>query len=564
MKQRLTSLLPPWLPGYRAGDLSADMLAGALLAILLIPQAMAYALLAGLPAETGLYAAMVPPLLYALIGGSAFVSVGPMALVSLLVADALAGSALDPKTAAAIIAVEAGLVLLLLGFLRLGRLVNFISDPALLGFTAAAALLIAASQLPAMLGIVTERSGNLIDAASGILAAGMVHMPTIIIGVAVLALLVGAGKYGKAVLDHVGVGEALHLPILKSVPLLVIIVATVLAGLFAPDVRRLVEPDGALPPLGLVYASPAAWLSLLPSSLVIAVIAFVSGAAVAKSLSSDGGKSLDTSREAIAVGAANVAAGITGGYASSVSFSRSALVLDSGGRSPLATAFAALIVLPVVLYGGPALAMLPEAALAALVVSTVFGLVKLDEIRAVFRHSRSEGAVLTVTLLVTVLLGVRWGLLVGALSGIAVFIWFASIPNVTRIGLREKDWVFRSVDVAGVEVDTLPVLGIRIDRSIYFANAAFVEAEIEKLLARHDDAGCLLLDMRAVNSVDATGIRMVNRLIETLHNRGISVAFAAMHEAVEQALDSSDSARTAPHFLTFVDGLKEMRARCGS
>lgn len=565
MKDRLREIVvPSWLSGYGREALGQDALAGAILAILLIPQSMAYALLAGLPPEAGLYTAMVAPLVYAVLGGSAHVSLGPVALVSLLVADALAGSDLEPMAAAVIIAVETGAMLLLLGLVRLGRLVNFVSEPALFGFTAAAAVLIAASQLPPLLGLDADRSGNLLEAGRAILDAGSPHLKTAVVGIAALALLLLADRYAAPVLWRQGVRPPWRMAIVKSAPLLVILAATFAALMLGDGIQRVSPPKGGLPDIGVSLRTPEAWLSLLQSSAVVAIIVFVTGTAVAKSLSSRRRQALDTNREAIALGAANIATGLTGGYATGVSLSRSALVYDSGAYSPLASAIAAMVVLPVVLFAAPLLAMMPEAALAALVISAIFGLIKTREIRGVWRHSRAEGTVLALTFLATVGLGVQWGLLVGAVAGLAAFLWFSSQPRVTRIGSSGKPGFYRSIDRQEVELDTLPVLAIRIDRAIYFGNAGHCEERINDFVARHPEAQALLLDMVSVNDIDASGIRMLTRLVESMRENDVVVGFAALHQPVRIALGSSGPARTSPHFMTVDDGIRELRKRCGA
>ncbi|MFQ6551519.1 SulP family inorganic anion transporter [Aestuariibius insulae] len=560
----MASLLPPWLDGYGPKAAIADGVAGVILAVLLVPQAMAYALLAGLPPEAGLYTAMIPPLLYAVFGLSAFVSVGPVALASLLVADAIGSSGMEPMQAAAIIAIETGAILLLLGLFKLGRLVNFISEPALLGFTAAVALLIAASQLPALLGVEAARSGNLVDAAQGLLGAGLPNWPTLALGAGVLALILLGDRYAGPGLWRIGIRPPFRLPLVKSIPLLALVAAGVAASMLSLEVARVDEPGGGPPTLTLPPLSPGPWLALALDSLIVAILVFATGTAVAKSLSARRRAPLDTNREAIAVGAANVAAGLTGGYATGVSLSRSALVFDSGGRSPLATAFAGLIVLPVTLYGGPILAQLPEAALAALVISAVFGLIKLREIREVWSHSRAEAGVLGVTFVATLVLGVQWGLLTGTLAGIAAFLWFSSLPRITRLGRAGEGDIFRSVDRDEVEVDTLPVLPIRIDRSLYFGNVAHCEERILSLLSRHKDIRCVLLDMRSVNDIDASGIRMLSRLCENIEEKDLRIGFAALHAPVKEALDSCGKARLAPYYVTVEEGVDTMREECGA
>lgn len=530
------------LKGYDASKGLSDGIAGTILAILLVPQAMAYAQLAGLPPEAGLYAALLPPLLYLLFGTSPFVSVGPVALISLVVAEA-SGSADAPAfAAAAIIAIQAGIILAALGASGMGRLVNFISEPVLLGFTAAVAILICASQIPTLVGTDPERAGNLPDAITAFRAVLPQWQPvTAAIGAAALVLLFVFDKFAAPALWKLGVRPPWRQAIAKSLPLAVIIGCALAAGASAAQVPRVTPPPPGLPSPSLPPLDPQLWLALLPSSLAVAVVIFATATAVAKSLAGSDRSTLDTNREAVALGLGNIGAALTGGYAVGASLSRSALVEDSGGRTPLAHVFAACLVVAVLIFVSPVLAYLPKTALAALVISAVFGLIKLRAIRDVFRHDRFEGALIGVTFVATLVFGVQLGLAIGALAGLVHFLWFSSLPRVTRVGTDDGGHSFRSVDRDSVELATLPTLIVRIDRSVYFANSSFVEDEVFKLLGRHDDINCLVIDLRSVNTVDASGADMMRRLVERLHTMNIVTRFANTHAPVRDQLNRLDS-----------------------
>ena len=550
-----------WLAELGAGGLVKDTIAGLILAILLVPQAMAYAQLAGLPPQTGLFAALLPPVVYALFGTSNFVSMGPVALVSLVVAEAASNAPVPPETAAAVIAVEAGLALALLGALGLGRLVNFISEPVLLGFTAAAAFLIAASQLPTLIGVEAARAGDLPTALEGLWSGiGGFSWATTLVGLACLAALLFINRYAAAILWKLGLHPPLRQAVAKSLPFVVIAAAAAAVSVMAEPVATVAAVERGLPRPPWPLGGPSLWLALLPSALAVAVIVFVTATAVAKSLAGRDRSNLDTSREAVALGFGNIAAVVTGGYAVGASLSRSALVEDSGARSPLASIVASLVVLAVLLFLAPYLSLLPRTALAALVISAVFGLIKIRAIRDIVSHDRIEGAIVAIAFLATLIFGVRLGLAIGAGAGIAHFLWFSSLPRVTRVGSDDGGLSFRSVDRDAVTIDTLPVLIVRIDRSIYFGNAAFCEDEIFARLAWHDEVTCLVIDMRAVNGVDASGAAMLRRLTERLHEMGIAVHFAEAHEPVKHALTSLDSGICCFH-RTVQDAMEACGAR---
>ncbi len=542
---------PGWLQDYRRAFLLDDAIAGLVLSVLLIPQAMAYALLAGLPPQMGLYAALAPPLLYLVLGTSPFVSIGPVALISLIVGDAITSSGVPPMQAAMVIALEVGAALLLLGVFRLGRLVNFVSEPVLLGFTAAAAVLIAASQLPTLFGIDIPRSGDLIGTMRGLLGAlpGM-HGDAAMIGAGALALLLLGDRYAGPVLWKLGVRPPWRGLMVKAIPLMVLVGAALLVGTTALSVPRVSDVSGGLPRLHGPPLAMDPWIALAPSSLIAALIVFVIGSAVAKSLAGKNRRKVRSDREALALGAANIAAGLTGGYAVGVSLSRSALTADSGSRSPISSVIASLVTLAVLLFLTGALAYLPEAALAALVISAVFGLVKLRAIRAVMRYSKVESAVLLATLALTLLLGVQWGLMLGTLMGLAAFLWFSSLPRVTQVDKLDDLNVYRSIDRKKGDVRTLPVLIVRIDRSIYFGNASYCEDAILNFVSGYDKVTWLVLDMRSVNSIDASGIAMLERLLDNLEVKAVRVAFAAMHAPIAAALNQSDRPRQCRSFTS--------------
>lgn len=562
MKIDLGTLRPGWLDGYDRRALGQDALAGAVLSVLLIPQAMAYAQLAGLSPAAGLLTAMIAPLVYALLGRSAAVSMGPVALASLLVADALSAHGADPAMIAAILAVESGAFLLALSFFRMGRLVNFISEPALLGFTAAAAFLIGASQLSGLTGIEAARAGTLHGGLIALWEAGGLHLPTLLLGLGALAGFFLAEPALRRLALLLRLTGTPRLALMKSAQLLVIVLAGI-AALWLPEVATVKTPQGALPLPTFPMADLSVWIGLLVPSLTLAIVIFVTGIAVAKSLSSRRRQAVNSNAEAFAIGAANICTACTGGYAAGVSLSRSALVHDVGARSPLSSAMAALVVLPVAAFGASLLSMMPVTALSALVISAIVGLIKIREIREVIAHSRLETMVIAATFVATLALGVQWGLLAGAISGVMSFLWSSSLPRVTREGPDKEigDGSFRSVERDAVESDTGPVLVVRIDRPLYFGNVGYAEEQVMRLVSDHPEARCLILDMRAVTEVDATGLRMLTRLLDNVEEKELDVAFAALQRPVKEALSDHKRVVSCPHFETVEDADREFCSR---
>lgn len=536
-----------WLRAYRPGDLPADLLAGLLVTVLLVPQAMAYALLAELPPRVGLYASIAPPLLYALFGASRYIAIGPVALVSLLVADVTAGAAASAEVESTqvvlVLAALVGVLLVLLGVLCLGSIVNFISDPVLTGFTSAAALLIATSQVRNFLGLEIER-GSFIQTLGAVWQnIDQVNGVTATIGVSALLVLLLAGAPLEALLQRWALSERLQIVVTKVPPLLLVALSTWLTAALSLHERFGVaivgELGAGLPPLTLPPLRPGLWWSLLPGALTIALISFVTTMAVANSLAGRRRQQIEPSQEAAALGASNLAAAFTGGYPVSASISRSALTLDAGARTPAAAATSALLVLLTVVFLGPLVHFLPKAMLAALIMSAVFGLFDAPKWVSVWRYSHLEGIALLVTFVSTLLLGVDQGIAIGAAVGLLIYLWRTSRPRIVVEGRLNGSAHFRSQ--AQDEVDSVadPLLVVRIDQDIYFANTGYCEERILRAVAERPHVQHLLLDFKSVNSIDASGYDMLKRLTESLTDAGVTVHLAAVKQPIYELLHTN-------------------------
>lgn len=536
-----------WLRTYAAADLPGDLLAGLIVAVLLVPQAMAYAQLADLPPRVGLYAALVPPLAYALLGSSRFLAVGPVALVSLMVGESAprvaAAHGFAPAEAALALAAVAGLAMAVMGLLRLGFLVEFISQPVLTGFAAAAALLIVASQLQHLLGVDAPRGENFSATLAGVLRslprAGSI---TLAVGLGCLAVLALArGPLGRR-LRAAGLPARRRHLVVRGVPLAVLAAAALAAWALSLDRRGLATvgavggglPRPALPPL-----DPALWADLTSSALAIALVAFVTATAVSRSLGGRRRQRVEPSQELVGLGAANLAAAVTGGYPVGGSISRSVVAFETGAKTPLAGLVAAAVVAASLLLLGPLLAWLPRAALAALIVVAVLGLIDLRAIRRTWGFSRSDAAAMAVTFVVTLGFGVEWGIAVGAATGLLLLLWRSSRPRIAVVGrLSEEDRYFRSVDRDEVDDEVSPVLVLRLDRSLIFANTRHFEDRVLGEVADHRDARALLLDLGSVNEIDLSGLETLHRLVDDLGAAGVPVAVAHVKEPVFELLES--------------------------
>ena len=417
-----------WLANYRREDLSGDLLAGIIVAVMLVPQGMAYAMLAGLPPQIGLYAGIVPILLYGLLGTSRTLAVGPVALTSLLVAAAVGQFAPQESSLYLLLALTVaflvGLIQVGMGLLRLGSLVNFISHPVLSGFTSAAAILIAFSQIEPLLGISFPNSENIFEN----LALSMQYLPatnpaTLIIGLVGIAILVyfklGLSKH----LESLGVPAGWREPIARSGPLVVVALGTIAVWAFGlyetAGVDVVGEIPAGLPPLTRPAFDLARWQELLPVVLTIGVVAFLESISVAKSLAGRRREKVNANQELIALGFANLGAAFTGGYPVAGGFSRSVVNFTVGARTGLASIVTALLVALTLIFLTPLFYYLPKAVLAAIIVVAVANLIDRKAFRYTWRYNKSDAFSLGSTFFAVLVMGIETGILVLSLIHIS-------------------------------------------------------------------------------------------------------------------------------------------------
>lgn len=543
---RLVPLLR-WLRGYRRSDAVADTVAGAITAVLLIPQAMAYAVVAGLPPEVGLYASVLPSLAYALFGTSPYLGIGPVAVNALMVASALAAVGHGDPSANAVHALQlaaiSAVTLLGLGALRAGAFMNFLSRPVLDGFTSGAALLIVLTQVPALLGIRSD-SGPLIQEVLAALArhAAQLHVPTALVGLASLvALTLLGGRPLRALVGKLPLRPLAADLLCRLAPLLVIALAAsagAIGHLAAHGVAVVGSIPGGLPAPSLAFLGKSGWLDLLVPGVLIALISYVSSVSIAQGLASRRRERIGTDQELLALGAANAAAAVGGALPVAASFSRSALNFSAGARTPLAGVVTALLVGVVTLTLTDAFRTLPRAALAALIVVSVAPLVDIGGLRRTLAYSRGDGLCFAATFGGVLLLGVERGLLLGALLALAVYVWRSGHPHMAIVGRVPGTEHFRNV--RRYEVHTWPtLLLLRVDESIYFANASRVEQFVLEGLASHPRVTDLVLVGSGINHIDSSGLAMLEGLLPGLREAGVRVHLAEFKGPVLDRLQRS-------------------------
>jgi sulfate permease, SulP family len=469
-----------WMARSDRASRRADLVAGLTIAAMLVPQSMAYAALAGMPPVTGLYAATVPLVVYALLGTSGQLAFGPVAIVSLLTASTLAPLAEgDPATyvtLAALLALLVGAMQLGLGLVRAGRITGMLSHPVVSGFTSAAAIVIATSQLDKLFGISVGSPDGWLERIGAILGGlDATHVPTLLVGLAAIAALAFGKRLGRRV----------------PMALIVVVVATAAVPAFGLDrlgVAVLGEVPGGLPVPTLPMAPLDTVLALLPGAIVIALLSYLEGISVARAIAARTRDRIDPDQELIASGAANLAAGLVQAFPVAGGFSRTAVNHAAGARSPLASVVTAGGVLLALLVLAPLFTTLPEVVLAAVVLVAVIGLVDVREAVHVWRIERTDGIALAVTFLATLGLGVEIGIGVGVAVSLLLSLWRVGVPS---LDLARHD----GADVMSVTGELLPASGVRL-----------LEA-VEAHLTEGGATGFLVLDLSGVPGADASGVQ---------------------------------------------------------
>jgi sulfate permease, SulP family len=535
-----------WLFHYQREYLVGDLLAGVIVAIMLVPQSMAYALLAGLPPEIGLYAGIAPLLIYGLLGTSRTLAVGPVAMASLLVIAGLSPLA-EPGTAeyvqlAFTLALLVGIIRAVMGLVRLGFLVNFLSHPVLSGYTSAAALIIGFSQLKHLLGFPIPRSENFFALVFYALRYIAQSNPvTLIIGMGSIALLLYFQKALGGQLRRWDVREPWIMPITKSAPLVVVAVTTLLVwglGLHnRAGVQIVQDVPAGLPPLTMPTMDLATWQTLLPIALIISFVGYMESISVAKALASRRREKVDANQELVALGVANVGAAFTGGYPVNGGFSRSVVNFNAGANTGLASLITAVLVAITVVFLTPFFYFLPHAALAAIIMVAVFGLIDVATLRHVWHYNKADAASLILTFLTVLVTGVETGILVGVVLAVVLYLWRTSRPHVAIVGRLGETETYRNIKRHPVK--TCPhVVAVRVDESLYFANTKYLEDTLLGIVAEQPEVKHLLLIGSAVNFIDASALGTLESLVGELRAAGVELYLSDIKGPVMDRLKS--------------------------
>tara|TARA_B110000971_G_scaffold32989_1_gene30567 strand:+ start:7351 stop:9081 length:1731 start_codon:yes stop_codon:yes gene_type:complete len=517
-----------WLKHYPLSSLQADAMAALIVTVMLIPQSLAYAMLAGLPPETGLYASILPLLAYALFGSSRTLSVGPVAVISLLSANAVGiahiASGLDVLTLSMGLAFLSGMLMLIMGLFRLGFIANLLGRPVITGFITAAGLLIALGQLKHILGIPLV-GHNLPELVLGLLQYGQdAHLLTAVVGISSMVFLwLGRSPLRLFLCRFMSQSNASALS--KMAPVSAVIIAILLVENLDLDQQGVIVvghiPAG-LPRLAWPEMSGLLVSTLMPSAVMISLIGYVESISVAQNLANKRHQKIDPNHELLGLGAANIASATSGGFAVTGGFSRSVVNFDAGAKTPMAGVLAAVGIALASLYLTPYLALLPKAVLGATIFVAVVTLIEPQEITFTWKYSKHDFAAMMITIGMVLFVGVEAGVMAGVVATISLMLWRTSRPHTAVVGPVAGGQHFRNIDRHKVE-QFEQVIALRIDESLFFGNVRYLDNQLNELLARNPCIEHLILMASGINHIDSSAVESLLEFNQRLHDQGIKM-----------------------------------------
>jgi len=545
---KLAQILPCiiWVREYRRSYFVSDMIAAAIVTIMLIPQSLAYALLIGLPAHVGFYASILPLIIYAVFGSSRTLSVGPVAVASLMTAsviqDIASQGSIDHLNAAIILALLSGLLLVLLGIFRFGFLANFLSHPVVSGFITASGIIIAFSQFKHILGITAN--GNNLPEILSTLYENVAHtnQSTLMIGSGALFFLFWARSGLKKLLLKLKVENATAELLTKTAPVIVVVVTIFTAFSFdlgSKGVGLVGNIPSGLPTIQLPSINSVPWMDLLVPAILISIIGYVESISVGKTLAVKRGQKIDPDQELIGLGAANVASALSGGFPVAGGFSRSVVNFDAGAKTQAAGFFAAIGIGIAALTLTGLLAFLPKATLAATIIVAVLRLVDFSILKRTWKYSLSDFMAVAATMVLTLFLGVEMGVLCGVTASIALHLYKTSRPHIAEVGEIDGTEHFRNVKRHLVNTHT-EILSLRLDESLYFANASFLEDRIYKELALRKELKHIILMCTAINEIDISALDVLGVINQRLTEVGVGFHLSEVKGPVMDSLEKTD------------------------
>ncbi len=555
-----------WGRRYDRDTLVNDSVAALIVTIMLIPQSLAYALLAGLPAEVGLYASVAPLLLYAVFGSSRVLAVGPVAVISLMTAAAIGklAAAGSPQywSIAITLAFMSGAMLTLMGIMRLGFLANFLSHPVMSGFISASGLLIAETQLKTLMGV-NAQGDNFFELARALQQqVPNIHLLTLSIGVLTAGFLLWARRGLKPLLLAHGIRARTADVLAKAGPVAAIVVTSFLTWALdwqAKGVKIVGTVPQGLPPFTLPVWDLSLWQELAVPALLISIVGFVESVSVGQTLAAKRRQRIEPDQELLALGTSNLSAGLTGGFPVTGGFARSVVNFDAGAQTPAAGILTAFGITLTSLLLTPALYFLPQATLAATIVVAVLLLVDFGMFKRTWAYSKPDFIAALATLAGTLSLGVEAGLVIGVGVSLALFLYGTSRPHIAEVGLVPGTEYFRNVLRHKVKVSP-ELISLRVDESLYFANSRALEDRINDAVASNPQLKHLVLQCSAINVIDASALESLEAIDRRLRDSGVTLHLTEVKGPVMDRLKATRFLQemSGKVFLTHYQAVQEL------
>lgn len=564
----LTKYIPimDWSRRYNKKLAAGDVVAAVIVTLMLIPQALAYSMLAGLPAYIGLYASMLPLVVYAIFGTSNSLAVGPVAVAALMTASAIAPyseSSIEMGMAAAVIlATISGLLLLMFGVLRLGFLANFLSHPVISGFISGASIIIATSQLPTLLGY-SANGGNMITLGSSIIdGIGKIHISTLVMSVVTIVLLVISRLYGTRIWISFGLPVFFAQILNRSIPAMLVVAGTLIMQFnfaWVKGIQTIGDIPAGLPKLSFPLIDFNMWHALWVPALLITIIGYVESISVAQSLGKKRKERINPDQEFIALGFANIASAVSSGLPVAGGVSRSVVNSDAGALTPAAGIFTAIGMVVASMMVTKWLGSLPKFILSSTIIVAVLSIIDFGIFRKTLRLSIKDFLALVITFGLTLLVNIEWGVTIGVLLSLVLHLYRSSKPHTAIVGQIAGTEHFRNVDRHKVEVCPT-VVTLRVDESLYFANARFLEDRVLELIANNPGAKHLVLMCTAVNYIDGSALEVLEAINHELKDLKIGFHLSEVKGPVMDYLERTDLIRTlnGKIFLTQYKAYEEL------
>jgi SulP family sulfate permease len=536
-----------WLPKYRPADLPGDLAAGIIVASLLIPQGMAYAVLAGLPPQVGLYASIFPQIAYAIFGTARMLSVAPVAVDSLMVATILtplvtAGNNSQYLFYALTLALLVGLIELFMGIFRLGFLVNFLSQAVISGFISAAAIIIGFSQVKHLFGLKIPQTESLLELIGYLLPQlSQTNWVTLVLGLVSLFMLFYFPQIVSQILKKLNFSQQIITPLSKTAPLFVVIFSSLIVWLGQLDKTAGVKIVGKIPsglsPLTIPSFDWHTWQILMTGAIAISFVGFMEAFAVGKFLAQKKRQKIDPNQELIALGFANISAGFTGGYPITGGLSRSVVNYSAGANTALASVTTAIMIAVTLMFLTPLFYYLPSTSLAAIILIAVRNLLDFATLKRLWNYNRTDAIAWLVAFIVVLLTSVEKGIIAGAIISLVLHLWRTSRPHIAIVGRVGNTEHFRNV--LRYPVKTCPhVMAVRVDESLYFVNTKYLESYLLKLVNENPEVKNLVLVCSAVNVIDGSALETLQSCIEELKMMGVEFYMSEVKGPVMDKLES--------------------------